>query len=177
MQAELAKLVETGGASEIVTLSDAVNAAVATMAAGGAPRIASGMASIDESVGGFGIGEMTLIAARPSMGKSLLAKQFADLVAQAGTAVGYVNCEETNEKLARNWLSRNAKIANQRVRKGQLTREEWAVVEEWRAHAPRVPLYCCERAMTLAQVCNVITLMVAIVSVKKPVGFRMEQAA
>lgn len=167
-QNELAGMAATGSANEIKTLGEVMADVLAALKGGGAPRITSGMDVLDEALaGGFGLGEMALIAARPSMGKSLFGKQLAGLMAdKAKQPIGYINLEESNQKFGRNWLSRSAKIANHKVRRGALTRDEWAAAEDWVRYAAGVPLYACERAMTLGQVCNAITLMRARFGIK-----------
>lgn len=158
LQNSLALMVERSDSNDIKTLGQVMDDVMVTMAGGGAPRLPSGIHSLDDKIGGLGMGEMTLIAARPSMGKSLLGKQIADNLAKARVPVFYGNCEENNQKTGRNWLSRNAKIANHRVRRGQLAKAEWEVSEDWKDYSHALPFYLCDRAMTLSALCNVITL-------------------
>jgi replicative DNA helicase len=158
LQNKLATLVEKTASNDLQKLGDVMAGVLVSMNGGGAPRIPTGIEPLDERTGGLGIGEMTLIAARPSMGKSLFSKQIADKIAQRGIPIFYGNCEENNLKTGRNWLSRNAKIANHRVRKGALTKAEWGTAVEWEQYSHGLPFYMTDRAMSISAVCNAIVL-------------------
>ena len=81
--------------------------------------VPSGFDALDAEIGGFGRGEMWLIGARPSMGKSTLSKQMALRIARKGFSVAYFSLEEGEGKIGRNILSAEAYVANNRLRKPQ----------------------------------------------------------
>ncbi len=158
IQNKLATLVERTSSNDIQKLGDVMASVMVAMTAGGAPRIKTDIAAVDAVTGGLGIGEMTLIAARPSMGKSLFSKQIADNIAKRFVPVFYGNCEENNLKTGRNWLSRNAKIENYRVRQGALSKTEWTAAVEWEEYSHSLPFYMTDQAMSLSAMCSAITL-------------------
>ena len=158
IQNKLALLVERSASNDIQKLGDVMASVMVTMTTGGAPRIKTDIAAVDAVTGGLGLGETTLIAARPSMGKSLFSKQIADNIAKRFVPVFYGNCEENNLKTGRNWLSRNAKIANHRVRQGALTKTEWGTAAEWEEYSHSLPFFMTDQAMTLSGMCSAITL-------------------
>lgn len=121
--------------------------------------IRTGIWSIDEQTGGLGVGEMTLIAARPSMGKSLLAKQIACNVALNQTPVGIVSIEESAAKVGRNIISAHARIENHLIRKNQLTAADRRKARGIATDSKGTPLYINDRATRMSDVAAVVTMM------------------
>ena len=78
--------------------------------------------------GGIAAGKVTVIGARPSVGKTALLAALADNLAAHGTPVGIFELEDEEETLARRALARRAKIATTLLRgHGKTLREEhWA---------------------------------------------------
>ncbi len=66
--------------------------------------VQTGIADFDRKFGGFNRGELTILAARPSEGKTLLASQIALNVAKCGN-VGYVSLEMAGEEILSRSLS------------------------------------------------------------------------
>lgn len=69
--------------------------------------------------GGFWPGEYTLLGARPSIGKSALATQFALCVARRAHGTLIVSREMRNEAVVRRMLSQNGKLDAGRIRSGR----------------------------------------------------------
>lgn len=72
----------------------------ASKIAGSIPTIKTGLSCLDESYGGLSKDTLTVMAARPSVGKSALAFQIARNVADAGGNVRFVSLEMSREELA-----------------------------------------------------------------------------
>ena len=66
----------------------------------GGMGVATGFKTIDKNYGGFHPGQMIVIAARPSVGKSAFAGQIAFNMAHKGTRVGIVSLEMNNNEIA-----------------------------------------------------------------------------
>lgn len=115
-------------ATGVITIGEAAQKAYEQLDAVDSPLQPFGFRDIDYLYGGIMAGENVLIAARPSMGKSTLARQLAVRMARAGCPVGYVSLEESHAKLARNMLSDLAEVENNRLRRGRdfIKREEWS---------------------------------------------------
>lgn len=69
-------------------------------------------------------GELVLIAARPSMGKSVAAMQSAHHAAKRGHGVAFFSLEMTKEALVRRLISAIGNVDAQRLRSGMLNAEE-----------------------------------------------------
>ena len=67
--------------------------------------VPSGFTSLDRLTGGFKKKELTVIAARPSMGKTAIALQIAKNAAEYNNPVVIFSCEMSEDELARRFLS------------------------------------------------------------------------
>lgn len=72
----------------------------------------TGLASLDEAVGGGLRPGLTVLGAAPSVGKTTLATQIADNVARSGVPVLYVTLEQTAAAIVAKGLSRELRTAN-----------------------------------------------------------------
>lgn len=68
-------------------------------------NIPTGFNIIDVKIGGFGRGELVIIAGRPSMGKSLIAMNIAENVAMRGGCVAVFSLEMTRENLIKRTIA------------------------------------------------------------------------
>lgn len=87
--------------------------------------IPMGIKSLDEMTGGLFGGEMTVVAARPSVGKSAFGLNIALAAAKEGFKVGFVSCEMDDRGFGQRTLSRGSWVPGERLRKAQLTAEDW----------------------------------------------------
>ena len=88
----------------------------------GAP---SGFPELDRMTTGFHPGNLIIIAARPSMGKSALALQIAAHLGLGGTPVALFTLEMSEQEVTQRLVSAEGRIDSQRLRTGQLTKEDW----------------------------------------------------
>ncbi len=89
---------------------------------GGLTGVSSGFQDIDRFTGGWQPGELVIIAGRPGMGKSVIAKDFAEA---AGVPVAYFSLEMSIEELGKRHLSGAGNIKFESVRSGRLNDSEW----------------------------------------------------
>lgn len=88
-------------------------------------RIPSGINALDKMTTGFHKGELTVIGARPAVGKSALAAHIALMAAQKGYKVGIVSREMTDIQYGLRIIARGTGIDNANLRTGNLTAENW----------------------------------------------------
>jgi replicative DNA helicase len=86
---------------------------------------------------GFQNAHLIILAARPSMGKSALALQFALAAAQSlhGLPVAVFSLEMSREEIIMRILCSEARIDSQRLRRGFLGRDEWGPIYETSARS------------------------------------------
>ncbi|HME82732.1 MAG TPA: replicative DNA helicase [Candidatus Eremiobacteraceae bacterium] len=91
--------------------------------------VPSGFKSLDQFTAGFQPGELVIIAARPSMGKTSLALNIAVHAAkQAGRAVAVFSLEMSANQLIQRLLSAEARIDAQRLRTGNIKDDDWGKI-------------------------------------------------
>lgn len=100
-----------------------------------------GFPSLDKELTGIAPGELILIGARPSMGKSTLMRQMAVMAALAGVPVLYISLEESDDKIARNVYSWRCGIENKRMRSGTLDLAAMTRVNDEADRLARIPFY------------------------------------
>jgi replicative DNA helicase len=94
----------------------------------------SGLPSIDETVGGWMPGELVILAARTSVGKTALAMQMAMHSASHGKSVLFVSLEMKDKELIGRILCGRAGVNGRRVRTGShgsedIKRIQWAAAQ------------------------------------------------
>jgi len=100
---------------------------------GGLAGVGSGFTDLDKLLGGLHPSDLVILAGRPAMGKTALATNIAFnaaydyLKTQAGegAVVGFFSLEMSAEQLAARILSEQSSISSDRMRKGELTNDEF----------------------------------------------------
>lgn len=88
--------------------------------------VPSGLVDIDKLTTGFQPGDLIVLAARPSVGKTALALNFARNAAGAGAVVGINSLEMSKKSLFMRLLTSESKVDNQRLRMGYLAEKDFA---------------------------------------------------
>ena len=93
--------------------------------------VPTGYSELDDMLTGLHAGELVLIAARPSMGKTSFGMNIVENAAiRAGKKAAVFSLEMPAEQLAMRMLCTEAKVDMQRVRRGQISDEEWGKLSE-----------------------------------------------
>ena len=93
--------------------------------------VESGYAELDELLTGFHPGEMILVAGRPAMGKTSIGMNFIENAAiRTGKRAAVFSLEMPAEQLAMRMLCTEARVDMQRVRRGQISDEEWGKLSD-----------------------------------------------
>ncbi len=88
--------------------------------------IPSGFRDLDRLTSGFQPGNLVILAARPSMGKSALALCIgANLGVRSSTPVALFTLEMSKSEVTQRLMCSEAKVESDRVRSGKLTQEDW----------------------------------------------------
>jgi replicative DNA helicase len=86
----------------------------------------SGFRDLDGVLGGFQPGNLIVIAARPSLGKSALVCNIAENVASKhGVTVAFFSLEMSEAELAHRFIACRARIPNDKLRKGNVASRDW----------------------------------------------------
>jgi replicative DNA helicase len=104
--------------------------------------ISTGFAKFDEYTGGLHGGDLCIVAARPSMGKTALALNIAQHVAlKLKQPVAIFSLEMSRESLLTRMLCSAARVDSQRFRAGYLTQEERRKLNHALHELVEAPLY------------------------------------
>ena len=104
--------------------------------------IPSGFKDLDEITGGFQRGNLIVIAARPSMGKSCLVTNMAENAAlDHGRPVALFSLEMSETELAQRFIASQARIKGEDLRKGRVAENRWPKIVEATNRLAQAPLY------------------------------------
>jgi replicative DNA helicase len=101
----------------------------------------SGFRDLDEKTGGFQPGNLVVIAARPSMGKSALVANIAENAVLAGHAVALFSLEMSESELAQRFVASQANIKGEELRRGKVAEQRWPKILEACQRLSQAPLY------------------------------------
>jgi replicative DNA helicase len=102
----------------------------------------SGFRDLDSKLGGFQPGNLIVIAARPSLGKSALVCNIAESVASKhGKAVAFFSLEMSEAELAHRFIACRARIPGDKLRKGNVAARDWPRVVRACNELEKVPLW------------------------------------
>lgn len=107
----------------------------------GLTGLPSGFADLDRLTAGWQPGDLILIGARPSMGKTSFALACAATAAQQGWPVGIVSLEMSKAQLVLRLLSAEAGIDSHALRTGRLQKDEWWLLAEAAGRMEQWPLW------------------------------------
>lgn len=118
------------------------------------PGIPCGIRSIDKIIRGFG-GELVVIAARPSMGKTAALISIMMNIAKDTGDVGIISCESTAEQINMRMISSEAFLNMKRIQ--EFDEDDFRRLTTATAKIGRMPMQVHhDRAMTINQVCSTI---------------------
>lgn len=86
-----------------------------------ATGLSTGIEKLDETLGGLQPGIVTLLAARPMMGKSALALTITNAVSKAGSGVHIFSLEDTRASYADRVLSMGSQVSSRLIRSCQIS--------------------------------------------------------
>jgi replicative DNA helicase len=101
----------------------------------------SGFRDLDDLTGGFQPGNLIVLAARPSMGKSALVANFAENAALAGHAVALFSLEMSESELAQRFVASKAGVRGEELRRGRVADSRWPKILEACQDLGSAPLY------------------------------------
>src|SRR5919112_49028 len=103
---------------------------------------ASGFDDLDTITGGFQPGNLIILAARPSMGKSALMANFAENAAlESNKAVALFSLEMSESELAQRFIASQASIRGDDLRKGKVPASRWPKILQASNRLAESPLY------------------------------------
>lgn len=132
------------------TLAESIERTQLARENGQRTRIPTGFDFLDKlTYSGFNPGNLVILAARPSVGKTAVMLQMARAASCAGFAAAIYSLEMTNQELAQRML-----FSTGLVKPGQLAngRVEWESLERANGRFDKLPLYLNDTARTIEEI-------------------------
>ena len=105
--------------------------------------VPSGFTKIDRITGGWQAGELILVAGRPGMGKSVLAK---DLAENSGVPVAYISLEMSTNELVKRQLAGRSRVNFEAIRTGRVNENDWDRIIAGANKLEGIPIFYVDRA-------------------------------
>lgn len=116
--------------------------------------VTSGLSFLDDFIGGFPRSALTIVAARPSIGKSAFCINSAMRAAFKGKKVAIFSLEDTRISTAKRMLCALARVDGSRVMKGTMRKAEWGRIIEAKTELSQTNLFFNDRPQTIEEICN-----------------------
>ncbi len=107
--------------------------------------IPTGFADFDKKTAGLQEGDLIIVAARPSMGKTAFTLNMASHIAMREKAgVGFFSLEMSSEQLVQRMIGAEGRIDLSRLRRGQIKNTEWAELARAAGELSEAPVFIDE---------------------------------
>jgi replicative DNA helicase len=103
--------------------------------------VPTGFPDLDKILAGLHRGDLIILAARPSVGKTAFALNIAVNAAKAGHPTAVFSLEMAAEQLVQRVLCAEARIDSQRLRTGYLNDEDWPAIMQAMGRLGKAPLW------------------------------------
>lgn len=106
----------------------------------------TGFDDFDQLTGGLEPGQLVIVAARPSVGKTIFAGNVADAVAQRGQSVLFFTLEMSAREIGARLLSARARVSVHAMRTGTNEKEHWERMTKQLSTAGKQRLFIDDKA-------------------------------
>jgi replicative DNA helicase len=101
----------------------------------------SGFRDLDDLTGGFQAGNLIVLAARPSMGKSALVCNIAENAALGGHPVALFSLEMSESELAQRFIASQSNTKGEELRRGKVDERRWPKILDACRRLGEAPMY------------------------------------
>lgn len=115
----------------------------------------TGMIELDKILCGLHKEELTIIGARPGVGKTTFALQIAEHIAQNNVETAIVSLEMSEYQVIQKMLAKRTKVNSYKMRLGTLEAEELGEIGRASAELAELPIHLITKARTLQQIENI----------------------
>lgn len=133
-----------GGEHECKSMADIMVAAfdyMEKLQTGRIKTVPTGLEALDEMTGGFYNGELTVIAARPAVGKSAFGMNIAINAAAHGKHVAICSREMSDIQFGQRILARETEIDGMKLRKANLSDSDWSDIADAMTKVANYPMH------------------------------------
>lgn len=115
-------------------------------------KLYTGFMDLDKVTNGLHEEELTVIGARPGVGKTTFALQIADKIARGGLKVAIVSLEMSESQIIQKLISKDAMVNSNKIRNGSLSEIEAQKVAMSAIKISNLPISINTKARTIEQI-------------------------
>lgn len=112
----------------------------------------TGMLDLDKLTCGLHNQELTIIGARPGVGKTTFALQIAEYIAKKGVETAIISLEMSDTQIIQKMLSRNTRVNSYKMRQGILEDKDIENIASSSVELAELPIDLITKARTLQQI-------------------------
>lgn len=112
----------------------------------------TGIFDLDKVTNGLHEEELTIIGARPGVGKTTFALQIGHYIAQKGTTVGIISLEMSETQIVQKLISKVANVDSNKLRTGNLDTMEQQKIAEAEGKISDLPIFINTRIRNIQQI-------------------------
>lgn len=112
----------------------------------------TGFFDLDALTDGLHEGELTIIGARPGMGKTTFSLQLAERIAEKGKHVTYISLEMSEEQVIQKLIAKKARVNSRKIRNGSLEDKEIDKIGIACAKISVLPMNILTKVYTIQQI-------------------------
>ena len=148
---------DKSASDDCVPMSEIVHGAMEQIAELGKKKshvtgLSSGFKTFDKYTAGLHPGELVIVAARPSMGKSSFVANIAEYAAvDCGVPVLFFSVEMSKESVVQRLIATRSRIDANKIRTGFWDKEDWPTLTSSAAELSKAPLYIDDTTSTLQE--------------------------
>lgn len=141
----LTQATSEAGTKDMTTIGQDLNDVVIDLQTGLRRQgLKTGFTRLDQMTNGFSAGQLIILAARPGQGKSTLAQNVAEYVANKGSKVCIFSMEMTKEEIGLRMLASQGRISLSNLQTGDLTTEEKQKLADTHKAISGLPIYVAD---------------------------------
>lgn len=115
----------------------------------------TGIRDLDNIICGLHKQELTIIGARPGIGKTTFALQIAEYIASKGVETAIISLEMSDYQIIQKMLAKRTRVNSYKMRLGTLESEDLARIGQASAEISNLPLHLITNARTLQHIENI----------------------
>lgn len=112
----------------------------------------TGIFDLDKVTNGLHEEELTIVGARPGVGKTTFALQIGHYIAQKGTTVGIISLEMSETQIVQKLISKVANVDSNKLRTGNLDTMEQQKIAEAEGKISDLPIFINTRIRNIQQI-------------------------
>ena len=115
----------------------------------------TGIQDLDKLTCGLHNQELTIIGARPGVGKTTLALQIAEHIAEKGVETAFVSLEMSDTQIIQKMFSKKTRVNSYKMRMGTLEEKDWEAIGIASSQISNLPIHLVTKARTIQHIENI----------------------